>query len=105
MVRMTKQLKKRVDELTADAQLWESRKLGASAKHARPVSSKEARAVDDALGLHLLSFRIDKSVIEKFKKLSKLEGIGYQPLMRQVLTRYAHENTHRLKNDKRAKSA
>lgn len=34
---------------------------------------------------------------EQFKPFAKLEGIGYQPLMRQVLTRYARENEHRLK--------
>jgi hypothetical protein len=48
------------------------------------------------MGLQLLSFRIQKSVIEQLRQLSKLEGIGYQPLMRQVLTKYVRENEHRL---------
>ena len=46
--------------------------------------------------MHLLSFRIQKSLITKLKNIAKEEGIGYQPLMRQVLTRYVRE--HEAKN-------
>ena len=74
-----------------DSELWEKRKLGASAKHAVLASDEQVKALDDALGLKLLSFRIQKSLIQKLKNIAKQEGIGYQPLMRQVLTRYVRE--------------
>jgi hypothetical protein len=70
-----------------DVELWEDRSLGASIKHAARVSDAQTKALDDALGLQLLSFRIQKSLILKLKNIAKEEGIGYQPPMRQVLTR------------------
>ena len=75
----------------SDAHLWENGTLGASAAHAVRVSDKQAKALDDALGLQLLSFRIQKSLIQRLKALAKEEGIGYQPLMRQALTHYVRE--------------
>lgn len=87
-----------VGQFDADTELWESGKLGASGKHAKPVSDEEEQVLDDALGLRLLSFRIQKPLIEKLKALAQLEGIGYQPLMRQILTRYVRENEHTLES-------
>lgn len=88
---------KEVDEFDADSVLWETRQLGASPEHAVRSSAESEKAFDDALGLQLLTIRLQKPLIEQFKKLAVLEGIGYQTLMRQVLTRYARENQHRIK--------
>lgn len=74
-----------------DTELWESRSYGASIKHAARVSDAQAKSLDDALGLQLLSFRIQKTLIAKLKNIAKEEGIGYQPLMRQVLTKYVRQ--------------
>lgn len=82
--------KEEFDELMKDDP-WESRELGASAEHARRVSHAEALAVDDALGLQVISIRLQKKLIENLKKLAKHEGIGYQPLIRQVLTHYVRD--------------
>lgn len=87
---------KEIEKFDKDTELWETRQLGASAEHAVPISDEEEKEIDEAMGLQLLSFRIQKSVIEQLKQLSKLEGIGYQPLMRQVLTKYVRENEYRL---------
>ncbi len=84
------------DQFDADNELWDSKQLGASPEHAKRVSEEQDKALDDAMGLQLLTIRVQKGLIEQFKELAKLEGIGYQPLMRQVLTRYARENEHRL---------
>ena len=88
--------KKNLEELTADAELWDSRQLGASAKHMKVVSDEEQRDIEDGLGLHMISLRLNKTLIEQFKELAKLEGIGYQPLIRNVLNQYAENNKHRL---------
>jgi predicted DNA binding CopG/RHH family protein len=90
--------KKDIEKFDDENELWDSRQLGASAKNAKRVSDEEDKAIDDALGLQLLSFRIQRSVIEQLKELSKLEGIGYQPLMRQILTKYVRENQHKLES-------
>ena len=84
------------DQFDAENELWDSKKLGASPENARRVPDAEDKALDAAMGLQLLTIRLQKGLIEQFKEFAKLEGIGYQPLMRQVLTRYAKENEHRL---------
>lgn len=70
---------------------WEKGEVGSSEEHVRKISPEEERAVDDALDLQVVSIRLQKGLIEAFKELAKREGIGYQPLMRQVLTHYAHD--------------
>ena len=88
--------KSKIEQFDADTELWETGKLGASAEHARTVSRKEDQALDEALGLQLISIRIQKPLIKQLKRLAKLEGMGYQTFMRQILTRYAGENKHKL---------
>ncbi len=90
-------ISKKADRFDADNELWENKQLGASAKHAKPISREEDKNLDDSMGLQLLTIRLQKELIEQFKELAKIEGIGYQPLMRQVLTRYARENEQRLR--------
>ena len=87
---------KDIERLTADAELWESGKLGNSAKHVRVISEEEGRAIDNGLGLQLISLRLSKQLIGQFKELAKLEGIGYQPLIRQALVDYAKKNEKKL---------
>lgn len=38
-------------EAADDAELWESKQLGASLEHARRVSPEKSKEIDDALGL------------------------------------------------------
>ena len=44
--------------------------------------------IDDALGLQPISIRLQKDLLDNLKELAKLNGLGYQPLIRQVLTRW-----------------
>ena len=87
-----------VKEFEADTELWETGRLGASGKHAKPVSDEQDQALDDALGLQLISIRIQKSLIEQLRALAKFEGMGYQTFMRQILTHYAKKNEHKLEH-------
>lgn len=70
---------------------WENGALGASEEHARKLSAEDEREVYDALDLQVHSISLQKTLIKQFKVLAKDEGIGYQPLIRQVLTCYAHD--------------
>jgi hypothetical protein len=74
---------------------WEAGDLGSSLDHAVPVSRGHASAVDDSLGMQMISIRLPKSLIEDLKYFAEREGLGYQPLMRKVLLRYA---SHEYKN-------
>lgn len=67
---------------------WDSRALGTDPHYAQPVAVDEV-ALDEALELQLISIRLHKSLIEDFKLIAGMRGLGYQPLMRQVLKRFA----------------
>ena len=83
---MTKNLK-----IPASDEAWENGQLGRNEEHVKreePNSELEG-AIDESLGLQLISVRLQKSLIEDLKMIATLNGIGYQPLMRQVLKRFA----------------
>lgn len=73
---------------------WDNRKLGSSEEHVRKASPDREKALDECLGLQTISIRLQKSLIDQFKKLAKEDGIGYQPYMRQVLMRYVRQVDH-----------
>ena len=53
----------------------------------------------DGVAMQPISIRLDRDLISKLKELAALEGIGYQPLIRQVVTKFVHENEYRLDRD------
>ena len=55
----------------------------------KPVSQEKEQQIDESLGLQMISIRLPKQLIEIYKAMSNLHGIGYQPLMRDVLSRWA----------------
>ncbi|MEZ4534416.1 MAG: hypothetical protein R3D26_05300 [Cyanobacteriota/Melainabacteria group bacterium] len=71
---------------------WDSRELGASPESVRVVSEAEASEIDDVMELQLISIRLQKQLIEDLKLIAKQEGIGYQPLIRQALTRFVRDS-------------
>lgn len=77
---------------------WDERELGASAEHAKLADNLEAlnQRVDDSLELQMISIRLPKGLIENFKLLAEANGLGYQPLMRIALTRFAECEMKRL---------
>ena len=78
------------DKVSASAlDPWESGELGEDLAHAKAISSESAKEIDDALGLQPISIRLDRELIDSFKMLGKYHRIGYQPLMRIALKRFA----------------
>jgi len=67
---------------------WETRQLGAEEAYVAVVEQNDA-AIDAALELQPISIRLHKSLIEDFKIIAGMSGLGYQTLMRQVLNRFA----------------
>lgn len=68
---------------------WESGALGLSEEHALASTGDHEQSVDDALGLQLISIRLPKGLIADLKFIATREGLGYQPLVRRVLQRFA----------------
>ncbi|MBY0241040.1 MAG: BrnA antitoxin family protein [Burkholderiaceae bacterium] len=71
------------------AEAWDSGRLGNDEQFVRRASAEAEAELDDALGLQAISIRLPKDLIEQFKLLAKIHGMGYQPLMREALKRFA----------------
>jgi predicted DNA binding CopG/RHH family protein len=82
---MTEKAKK----IPASVDAWDSGELGNSESNARPAAHEMEHAIDEALGLQAISIRLPKSTIDTYKLLAKMHGVGYQPLMRDAICRWA----------------
>lgn len=76
-----------------DSELWESGQLGVSEEFVRRVSPAKSKEIEESLGLQPVTIRLQKDLVEKLKILARKEGLGYQPLIRHILTRYVREAT------------
>jgi len=75
-------------KIETSAEPWDSRALGASAAHVATADAAHAQALDRALELQSISIRLPKQLIEQYKLIAHFHGVGYQPLMRDILTRF-----------------
>lgn len=97
---MSKKLEPDHEEYLDDVELWETKQLGADPKYARRVSREKAQEIDDSLGLQAISIRLQKELVEQIKELARQDGIGYQPYIRQLLTRHVRESSAIVKQKK-----
>lgn len=72
----------------SNVDLWERGELGQSAEHA-VVAQGSKQEVDDALGMQLISIRLQKQLVGDLKKIAEYHGVGYQPMIRDLLNRFA----------------
>lgn len=75
------------------SEAWESGQLGNDEQFVRRVPQEGEKALDDSLGLQAISIRLPRELIEQFKLIAKIHGVGYQPLMRIALKRFAEGET------------
>jgi uncharacterized protein (DUF4415 family) len=94
MKKLSQKKIKEIEALVADHEKWDDH-VGLP-EYSVALSDQECRAIDEGLGFRAISLRLDKTLIDQFKELARLGGIGYQPLMRDVLTEYAKANEHKL---------
>lgn len=74
------------DSMTAK---WESGEYGRSLEHAEVVDSASSDSLDESLGMKLVSIRLQRSLIQNLKLIAKHHGVAYQPLVRDLLNRFA----------------
>ncbi|OXI28249.1 hypothetical protein CFB89_33710 [Burkholderia sp. AU16741] len=67
----------------------DTRALGAEADHVPKVAPDIERRIEEASSRQMISIRLDKRLVESFKTLATFHGVGYQPLMRDALQRFA----------------
>ncbi len=90
------------DKIPASDEAWETGELGADFKYAEIAKEDAALEdqIDEALELQAISIRLQKSLIDDFKGIAALHGVGYQPLMRQVLNRFVDCEKKRILNER-----
>ena len=69
-------------------QAWDDRSLGADEAHVSVADTTHQDALEAALGLQAISIRLPKDLIKSYKLIADFHGVGYQPLMRDVLHRF-----------------
>jgi predicted DNA binding CopG/RHH family protein len=83
-------------KIPTSAEAWESGELGQDEDYVKQAENVDIEAIDRELELQMISIRLQKSLIEDFKMIAKVHGLGYQPLIRQVLKRFADSEKNRL---------
>ena len=68
---------------------WESGEFGLEEAYIKVTNAAEAAVIDDALDLKMISIRLQNDLIKKLKLIARYHGIGYQPLIRDLLQRFA----------------
>jgi len=71
---------------------WETGTLGRDARYVVALSPEEQAAdqaiIDAAFCLQPISIRMEVEILDSLKAIAKHRGLGYQPLIRQVLHRW-----------------
>lgn len=67
---------------------WETGALGRDPAYVKVAGTRSAD-LDDALGLQMISIRLEKGLLRDLKEIAAAHGIGYQPMIRDLLNRFA----------------
>jgi uncharacterized protein (DUF4415 family) len=86
-------------KIPASDDAWESSQLGVAEQYVKPDDENIETKVDDALELQMISIRLQKSLIEDCKLIARMNGLGYQTLMRQVLKRFVDAEKKKILRD------
>ena len=81
-----------MSEETNNLDQWESGALGQSMEHAVPAPEGALASIDASTGMQLISIRLQRTLINDLKAIAEQHGISYQPMIRDLLNRFAeHE--------------
>lgn len=83
-------------KIEGTAEAWESGQLGNDETSVRVASQETHDAVDECMGLKAISIRLPVSLIEEFKMIADYNQIGYQPLIRKMLQRFANAELRKM---------
>ena len=86
-----------IDQIAGTTRAWESGQLGQDDSYAC-VADIDSAELDAALGLKLITLRLDQTLIDDLAILSVLHGQkGCQPLIRKVLADYVRSEKEQQK--------
>jgi hypothetical protein len=93
---------KKFEQYTDVADEWEPQSksgMGQDELYVKKVSAEDSTSLDDALSLQMISIRLQKNLIDDLKLIANANRIGYQPLMRDVLSRFARSEIQNIMRD------
>ncbi|WP_340620730.1 hypothetical protein [Xenorhabdus siamensis] len=100
---MSKHPDKRTNLVASTDEAWENGELGRSAAHVKVSDDITDDLINEVLDLQPISIRLNKSLIEDLKMIADLNGLGYQPLIRQVLNRFVDSEKKRVLTETHSK--
>ena len=68
--------------------VWDDRRLGADASHVGVADESHEHALTESLEMQSISIRLPSELIKQYKLIAGFHGVGYQPLMRDILQRF-----------------
>lgn len=89
-------------KIAGTPEAWEEGSLGQEEEFVRVSKNVDDTALNTAAGLQPISIRLQKKLIEDLKMIAEINGIGYQPLIRQVLKRFADAEKRRILRERSA---
>ncbi|SRR6266404_2352923 len=96
-------------ETNSSADPWDTGELGRDEQFAERAPEELRAEIDAALELQMISIRLQKATIKDMKSIAEYRGIGYQPLIRDVLARFVRAElgviVRELQEEKKAKEA
>ncbi|MFM5138398.1 hypothetical protein [Aeromonas rivipollensis] len=87
------------EKILGTDEAWDSGVLGTDEQYVAVSSHSTDDLINEALSLQPISIRLQKGLIENLKTIAELNGIGYQPLVRQALTRFVDCEMKRIANE------
>ena len=67
---------------------WEDGELGRDAQFVEVANADHELALSEALEMQAISIRLPKELVKQYKLIAGFHGVGYQPLMRDILHRF-----------------
>ncbi|MCF7520534.1 BrnA antitoxin family protein [Neisseria sp. ZJ106] len=79
---------------------WENGELGRDERFVQKSNATSQSAIDEMLALQAISIRLPKGLLQDLKNIAELNGIGYQPLIKQILNRFIDGEKKMMANEK-----
>lgn len=89
-VGMNTKAQARIDQILSDDAEWgPTGQMGNNEAHVEASSDDERSAVDESVGMQMISIRLQRTLLRDLKAIAEMHGIGYQPMIRDLLNRFA----------------
>jgi predicted DNA binding CopG/RHH family protein len=92
------------DRFHESVEAWEEGKLGRDKKSVEKADAEVEKALDEALGMQMISIRLPKKMIDDLKTIAKHHGLGYQPLIRHLLRKFVVAEFKNMLNEAKAEA-